>query len=182
MKRKSLPFIVIIFVSAILIACPNPKKYSEIPEIEFRQVVLKDTVDGLGNNVKLFKLIFGITDGDGNIGFRDDETPYIYNGDTLDNNFFTTLHEVINGDTIEADSSVQRNFRVPYVEPEGQNKTLIAEIIIDIEFSYNQSGELPYDSIFYEFYIVDRELNESNRESTLAVKLDTLGFFPQVID
>jgi len=179
MNQKLSAYFILIFISVILFACPKPQKYPEIPEIKFRQIVLSNSTDALGNDIKLMKLIFGITDGDGNIGLKDTDITGAFHPDSLyNNNLFTTLYEVINGDTVETDSSVQRNFRVPYVEPQGQNKTLIAEIIIDIEFSYNQSGNLPYDSVFYKFYIVDREFNESNLEYTPLIKLDTVGFFP----
>lgn len=176
-------FFLIILISAILFGCPNPQKYSEIPEINFRQIVLKDSVDGLGNNIKLLKLIFGITDGDGNIGLRESDSTGIFHRDSLyTNDLFTELFEVINGDTVRADSSVQRNFRIPYVVPDGQNKTLIAEIIIDIDFSYSLAGELPYDSIYYKFFVVDRDINKSNVEQTPVIRLDTVGFFPPSVN
>ena len=174
---------ILILLIIIFSACPTPQQYPIIPQLTFKQVILSDTVDLLGNDVKIFKLRFGIIDGDGNIGLKDSDTSGVYHPDSLYNkNLFTILFEIINGDTVEVAPEKQRNFRVPYVEPEGQNKTLIAEIYIDIEFTYQQSGELPYDSVMYNFYIFDRDLNKSNTEKTLAIKLDTIGIFPPVLE
>ncbi len=175
-------FSILILLITIFSACPKPQQYPIEPQITFKQIILSDTVDLLGNDVKLFKLRFDIIDGDGNIGLQDGDTTGVFHPDSLYNkNFFTTLFEIINGDTIEVDPEKQRYFRVPYVEPQGQNKVLIAEIYIDIEFTYEISGELPYDFIMYKFYIVDRDFNKSNIEETLVIKLDTIGLFPPVL-
>ncbi|MCD4794104.1 MAG: hypothetical protein K8R54_12770 [Bacteroidales bacterium] len=174
---------ILILLITILSACPTPQQYPIEPQLTFKQIILSDTVDLLGNDVKIFKLRFGIIDGDGDIGLMDSDTSGVYHPDSLYNkNLFTILFEIIDGDTVEVDPEKQRNFRVPYVEPQGQNKTLIAEIYIDIEFTFQQSGELPYDSIMYNFYIVDRKFNKSNIEKTPVIKLDTIGIFPPVLE
>jgi len=179
MKNTGFHIFLLFFLISILTACPEPKKYPDEPQIQFEQVQLKDTFDLLGNTNKLYKLKFGIIDGDGDIGLKESDSTGIYDPDSLySNNLFTTLYEVVNGDSIKIDSSKQRNFRVPYVEPQGQNKTLIADIIIDIIFSYDGDGNLPYDSIYFNFYIVDRKLNKSNIQSTPVLNLNSEGLFP----
>ncbi len=182
MKNTGFHIFLLFLLVSILTACPEPQKYPDEPQILFEQVQLKDSFDLLGNTNKVYKLKFGVTDGDGDIGLKESDTTGIYSPESLySNDLFTTLYEVVNGDTIKLDSSKQRNFRIPYVQPEGQNKTLIADIFIDIIFSYDGDGNLPYDSIYFDFYIVDRELNKSNTQSTPVLKLDTVGFFPEVI-
>ncbi|MCF6183576.1 MAG: hypothetical protein L3J56_02925 [Bacteroidales bacterium] len=173
-------FLLIIFLT-VLTACPKPKQYPPEPQIQFEQVQLKDSVDLLGNTNKVYRLKFGLIDGDGDIGLEESDSAGIFHPDSLySNDLFTTLYEIINGDTIKVDSSKQRNFRIPYVEPQGQNKTLIADLYININFSYNGDGNLPYDSIYFDFYIVDRKLHKSNIQSTPVLKLDTVGFFPSL--
>ncbi len=180
LKNGYIIFVLIVFFS-ILTACPEPKKYPDEPQIQFEQVELKDSTDLLGNKNKVYRLKFGLIDGDGDIGLKESDTSGIYNPDSLySNNLFTTLYEIINGDTLKADSDKQRNFRVPYVQPQGQNTTLIADLFININFSYNQDGNLLYDSIYFDFYIVDRKFNKSNIQSTPVLKLDTTGFFPSL--
>ena len=182
-KNKNIVFILsLIILISFLTACPKPQTYPIEPAITFEQVQLKDSVDLLGNKNKIYKLKFGITDGDGDIGLQEDDTTGIYHPDSLyTNNLFTTLYEIVNGDTVKVDSSKQRNFRVPYVQPQGQNKTLIADIFIDIIFSFDGEGNLPYDSVYFDFYIVDRQFHKSNIQSAPVLKLDTAGFFPEVI-
>ncbi|NOZ35213.1 MAG: hypothetical protein GXO80_07940 [Chlorobi bacterium] len=172
--------LLIAFLS-ILTACPTPKQYPSEPQIQFEQVQLKDSVDLLGNTNKVYRLKFGLIDGDGDIGLTESDTSGIYSPDSLySNDLFTTLYEIVNGDTLKIDSSKQRNFRVPYVQPQGQNKTLIADLFININFSYNGDGKLAYDSIYFDFYIVDRKLNKSNIQLTPVLKLDTVGIFPSL--
>ncbi len=182
-KRKNIGFIsVLIVLISFLTACPKSQSYPEEPAIDFEQVQLKDSIDLLGNKNKLYILRFGVTDGDGDIGLKEEDTTGIYDPDSLySDNLFTTLYEIVNGDTVKIDSGKQRNFRIPYVQPEGQNKTLIADIFIDIVFSYNGDGVLPYDSIYFDFYIVDRQFHKSNIQSSPVLKLDTTGFFPQLL-
>ena len=174
-------FLLFLLIS-ILTACPKPQSYPEDPQIQFEQVELKDSVDLLGNTNKVYRLKFGIIDGDGDIGLKESDTTGINaSGKLYSNNLFTTLYEIINGDTIKIDSSKQRNFRVPYVQPQGQDPTLIADIFVNINFSYTGDGKLPYDSICFDFYIVDRKLNKSNIQTTPVIKLDTVGIFTNPI-
>ena len=182
MKNTALYIFLLFFLISILTACPEPHSYPIEPQIQFEQVQLKDSLDLLGNTNKVYKLKFGITDGDGDIGLKEEDTTGIYAPDSIySNNLFTTLYEIVNGDTLKIDSSKQRNFRVPYVQPQGQNKTLIADIFIDINFSYDGDGNLPYDSIYFDFYIIDRDLHKSNIQSSPVLKLDTIGYFPEIL-
>ena len=170
-------------VSLIVIfsACPTPQQYSEIPEIKFKQVELYDTIDDpdLENPVKVYKLRFGIIDGDGDIGLNLEDTLGLEIDSIYVNNFISALYEIKNGDTIFiADSLDSYNYRVPYVVPQGQNKTLIADIYINYEFLY-QDDTLLYDSVLFIFYMIDRAINKSNVEKTPVLKLDTIGLFPR---
>ncbi|NPA68080.1 MAG: hypothetical protein GXO50_05670 [Chlorobi bacterium] len=180
--KNSIIFIIFLLISiSLFTACPEAEQYPPEPEIEFEQVRLYDSVDLLGNKNKVYRLKFGIIDGDGNIGLKESDTVGIFDPDSLySDNLFTVLYEIINGDTVAVESDKQRNFRIPYVEPEGQNKTLIADIYADILFSF-QGDTLPYDSVYFDFYIVDRDLNKSNVQSTPVLKLDTTGYFPETL-
>ena len=182
--QKQNMFLFFILFSGLLIftACPGPQKYSEIPEIKFKQIALFDTIDDpvLQNPVKGFRLRLGITDGDGNIGLQEGESIGLDTDSMYVNNYLSILYEIINSDTIVVDSFEGYNYRIPYIQPEGQNKVLLADIYIDISFSYSKD-ELPYDSIMFEFFIIDRALNKSNIETTPVIKLDTVGYFPLII-
>ncbi len=171
-----------ILISGLVIfsACPNPQKYSEIPAIEFKQVILFDTIDDitLQNPVKAYKLRFGLIDGDGDIGLHETDT-IGYDTDTAYvNNFLSIFSEIKNGDTIVVDSLYRYSYRIPYIQPQGQNKTLIADIYIDFTFAYDRYNNLKYDSVMFEFFVIDTALNKSNIVKTPVLFLDTIGKFP----
>ncbi len=168
----------LVLILSILTACPAPQQYSNIPNIEFKQLALKDSSDLLGNKNKIYTLLFKVIDGDGNIGLKESDTSGVFApGELYSNNLFTTLYEISNGDTLKLPPEKQRNFRIPYIQPQGQYKTLIADIYVNIAFAYNNEGALPYDSVFFEFYLIDRDFAQSNIQKTPVLRLDTTGIF-----
>lgn len=182
MKKIGLFFKFIFFtliINVLLTACPTPQKYPIEPNITFKNVTLTDSVDLLGNSIKQLKLGFHIVDGDGDIGYTDADTVGVFGEDgEFYYNLFTTLYEIKNGVNVEVEEPAPRYYRVPDVKPLGQNTTLIADIFIDMDFAYNSSGVLPYDSIMFKFHIYDKELHQSNVEKTIPIKLSNNGVFP----
>lgn len=173
-------FIILLFGLLIFSACPKPQNYPDIPQIKFKQVVLFDTVDALGSKSKAYKLVFGIIDGDGDIGLQTTDTIGVDVDTAYVNDFLTIFYEVKNGDTIMTDSLNGYNYRIPYVVPQGQNKTLLADIYIDYLFAYDTDNNLKYDSVMFKFYVIDRKLNKSNLEKTPVLSLKSIGEFPQL--
>ncbi len=181
MKKKGLIRIAFLIpiISIILYACPTPQQYPIEPDIAFKDVTLADSFDLLGNRVKSFKLCFNVVDGDGNIGLKEEDTIGPFHRDSAYfYNLFCQLYEIVDGENVEIDEPAPRNYRIPYVQPQGQNVTLIADIIIDMEFAYTQQQYLEYDSIMLKFYILDREFNQSNTAQTIGIKLSEVGVFP----
>ena len=179
---RNIFLITVLFSSLVLlIACPKPQEYSEIPVIEFKQVKLFNSNDTLGNPEKTYQLKFGLIDGDGDIGLEEGDTIGLGVDSLYVNDFLTKMYEVKNGDTILADTLNSYNFRIPYIEPQGQNKVLIADVYNDWTFPYYQDTLL-FDSIFFEFYIIDRKLNISNIVKTPVLYLDTVGDFPLILN
>ena len=149
--------------SLFIVSCRKPEYYSEIPEIGYKSFTIRDTTDLLGNKVLVGELSFTFVDGDGDIGLRQP-------GDSIDpedpeyTDLFFTMYVMENGILTELDENDLQfplNYRIPYLEPEGQDPSLKGEI--KVEFLYLL---FEYDTIQYEFYIKDRALNESNVEST----------------
>jgi len=174
-------FILFAFSMLMFAACPKPQEYSKIPEIEFKQVKLFNSNDTLGNPEKTYQMKFGLIDGDGNIGLDEGDTIGLGTDSLYVNNVLTKMFEVKNGDTILTDSTGSYNFRIPNIEPLGQNELLIADIFIDWTFPY-YSDTLLFDSIFFEFFIIDKELNKSNISETPVLYLDTVGDFPILLN
>jgi hypothetical protein len=156
-------------VFSIILGCEKPEKYPIIPEISFKDFVLKDTFDLLDNPVKRGILKFYLIDGDGDIGLNSYDTfPPFDTSSIYYHNLFIKMFEKKNGIFEEVDFAVPLRFRIPYVEPEGNNKTLKADILVDLDFA----SPLNYDTVKYEFFVVDRELHHSNTETTGEIRLN----------
>ncbi len=168
MKKVTTILIVIGVVIALSFSCQKIESLSEIPYIEFKSFELRDTVDILGNPGKIGELIFKFEDGDGDIGL---EQPDTLSSDTTNYNLFLTLFEKIEGQyqkVDEEDLETPLNYRIPYIENIGQNKTLIGEIKVELYYYLL----MLYDTIKYEFYITDRALHKSNVETTSEIVFD----------
>ncbi len=165
--------IILIFIS--LLACRKTEVYSEIPEIGYLSFFFRDTTDLLGNRSVVGALTFSFVDGDGDLGLKqppDSAKP----GDPSYSNLFFKLFAFKDGmltEVPESDLAFPLSYRIPYMEPEGPDKTLKGEI--EVEFLYLA---FPYDTIGYEFYITDRAAHESNVVNTpifIIPKIDSLS-------
>lgn len=159
---KSIRFIVpVILLSLILFTSCEPfEKVSEVPEIHFisYKTYLLDT---LNFTIKSGELVFTFQDGNADFGLNNtllntDDTVNLYlipfrkldgNYDPIDENLYGRKYAIYNN---------ERLVRT------GQNKTIRGEIKVQIFYFLDP----PYDTIRYDFYIVDRAKNESNVEST----------------
>lgn len=180
--KNILSFVLFIIGIMFLWACPNTQSYPDVPQIKFKQVILFDTIDDitLNNPAKGYKLSFSLIDGDGDIGLHETDTIGVDVDTVYVNDYLAMFYEINNGDTIMVDSLHRYNYRIPYVEPQGQNKTLIADIFIDYVFTYDINNNLPYDSVMFKFFVIDRKLNKSNIEKTPVLSLKSIGKFPEL--
>lgn len=154
-----------ILLLAVLIAgcfygCEEIKSYPEIPTVKYVPPFGIDTAtDDLGNEIVIGKLKFDFTDGDGDLGLEQPESDTL--ADSLIYNLYLNVFEKNDTGFAYVEDISNLNFRIPYIEREGQNKTLIGTVTIDLEYK-----TFEYDTIFYTFYIVDRQMNRSNVDST----------------
>ena len=149
------------------VSCSRPETVPAIPEISFKSFTLDRKINELGNNILTGTLVFRFRDGDGDVGFHAPDS--IPEGDTSFYNLFFTLHEKIDGEynrISNEDLPSPLYYRIPFMEKEGQNKTLSGDVDVDFEYL-----TIEYDTIFYEFYIIDRAGHKSNVDST-----DDIGF------
>jgi hypothetical protein len=158
--KSLLSIIPVILVSAILsTSCEPFEKVSEVPEIHFMRYTpyLADTLDLI---ISAGELVFSFQDGNADFGLDTINNPE----DTV--NFFLNPYQKINGvyDSIDADV-YGRKYAIHNHERmgrTGQNKTIKGEIKLQIFYLLSP----PYDTIRYDFYIIDRAGNKSNVEST----------------
>ncbi len=151
-------FIVIILF--LFCRCVEIEEYSEIPDISFKSITVTDTVDGLLNPAYRVDLKFDVVDGDGDIGLHTYDTAAPH-----DVNFFLKLYQIEDGIMNEVTMQTPLNGRIPYIQIDGQNTTLSAEIH---RISY-YTKPVPWDSVKFEFYIKDRALHSSNIDTSITV-------------
>ena len=165
---KALAKILILIITVLLsgLSCKKIEYLPEIPSISFKSFILIDTIDALGNEGKIGELTFDFEDGDGDIGLTQ---PDSLSADSTNFNLFFTLFGKIDGEFIEVsenDLETPLNYRIPYIEKEGQNKALKGEIQIDFIYLLFE-----HDTIKYSFFIVDRALHKSNVETTPEIAM-----------
>ncbi|MCF8372625.1 MAG: hypothetical protein K9H64_13430 [Bacteroidales bacterium] len=152
-------FVVVLFLMGFY-SCGELISYSETPAIEYRDHIAKDSINLLGNVNRYVELKFSIIDGDGDFGLSVADTMPPF--DSLYYfNFFTTLYGFSHGkfDSVAIENP---NFRIKDV-PIEEHKTYKADIYV--EFDYPKSF-LKFDTIKYDFYVVDKALHHSNTVTT----------------
>ena len=155
---KSLTFIIL-----LINACGEIVTYPDTPIVTFKSFNLFTSEDILGNSILLGKLEIEFTDGDGDIGIQQPNSADM--ADSLIYNLFLSLYEIKNNQEVKIEGPEGNlNFRVPYIERIGQNKTLKGTIYVDIEYK-----TIEYDTIFYTFQLIDRQFNRSNTDTTYLI-------------
>ncbi len=153
-------------VLLLMISCNDiDPLYPDEPVVDYQGFGLFITVDGLGNNTLVGQLSFDFTDGDGNIGLLPlVDTSDLSLPDTVKFNFFLQLYDLQNYEYVpipEEDGGILK-YRIPFLKKQPLTGTL------DLEISY---PVILYDTIFYTFYIFDRDYNRSNTDSTDIIVL-----------
>jgi hypothetical protein len=139
-----------------LTGCIREEQYPIVPRIEYGGFATARDQSGKDS---LGALTISYTDGDGNIGLYSWDTvvPYKYN-------FYLKFMQYHNRELIEvkpADTSLSFNSRIPLLTPPGRNKNIKGEITMYLELYFARQALLT-DTIAFEVYIVDRDLNASN--------------------
>ena len=158
---------IFVFITLLLVffSCKKYDDYPPEPDIEFMDFTLLRDAQGIDQRGVLR---FSFTDGDGNIGLYDNDSlpPYDYNlfiryfeqqNGTFKEVFLVTP-TYINDSTIVYDTATF-NGRIPILTPAGKNKAISGEIE-DTLFVNNPLSS--FDTIMFELYIQDRDLNKSN--------------------
>ncbi len=158
-------FLILLLLSQLLLSCKKYEEYPPEPKIDFLDFVLLRDAQGIDQRGVLR---FSFTDGDGNIGLYDYDTlpPYDYNlfvryFEKRNGSFqevFLVTPRYIDDTTIVYDTATF-NGRIPILTPAGKNKAISGEIE-DTLFINNPLSA--FDTIMFEVFIRDRDLNESN--------------------
>ena len=150
--------------------CRKIEDYPDEPQIDFLEVIVKDSLDVLDNKMKHVTLKFRVIDGDGDVGLYESDTFGPFSRDSAYYyNLFIDEYEKVGEDLVRVENQFPRNYRIPYLTPEGQNKTLIANVSVEIEYGYSEMNPLPFSEFFYMFSIVDRSFNYSNTDTSSLI-------------
>jgi len=139
-----------------LTGCIKEEQYPVVPYIEFGSFATARDITGKDS---LGAITISYTDGDGNIG--------LFTWDTVEPrkyNFYLKFMELVNNQLVEvkpADSNITFNARIPLLTPVGRNKNIKGDITMYLEL-YFARQILKSDTIAFEIYIKDRDLNNSN--------------------
>jgi len=172
MRTKLSYLVALLAISSALIGCLKVENFPDEPTISFDELVIR------GDSATIN---FSFTDGDGNFGLTEEDSniPPFDEG-IYQNNLFLSYFELdANGVWQEFSSNLPVtspyyiplgfNSSVEWLQPEGTNKTQQGTVSYNLGQAYfNPASAL--DSCRFSFYIVDRDLNESNVELTNSFK------------
>ena len=139
--------------------------YPDEPIVDYQSFGLYIAVDQLGNKNLMGQLTFEFTDGDGNVGLPPliDSTE-LNLPDTVKYNFFLQLYDLQDFEYVaipDEDGGLLK-YRIPYLDNQPLKGTM------DLEIAY---PVIKFDTIFYTFYIFDRDFNRSNTDTTDVIVL-----------
>jgi len=148
--------ILLIPLFAWLTGCIKEEQYPVVPHIEYGGFY---TIRDISGKDSLGAITISYTDGDGNIG--------LFAWDTVEPrkyNYYLKFMQKLNNQLVEVepvDSSVTFNARIPNLTPAGRNKNIKGDITMSLQL-YFARQILQSDTIAFEIYIKDRDLNNSN--------------------
>jgi len=156
-------FLLFLGLAILIVSCIQPPEFSNIPEIEYVGINKKQVVQGSGTNQDILIVEFSYTDGDGNIG-------------AVEDSFFNNIVFIDNRIGLETFSGI------PTIPRQGVGSGISGLISVEIPTAnqgicciYEGQGALdpctpstlfPTDTFTYTIYIMDQDLNESNRIET----------------
>lgn len=163
---RFLKYPVTVFIAAILLySCGKIEKLPPEPSITFKSFEVFDSITFLGT-IRVGRLNFSFKDGDGDLGLPSPEESYLEDS----TNLFFTLFRRTGGALVpvsESDPLKPSDYRIPYMDRQGQNKILRGTISITFLYLFYT----PTDTIKYEFYLKDRADHVSNSASTCEIVL-----------
>jgi len=161
MKKNFVLLFCLLFIISLLASCLKREEYPIEPHIEFVNFIKYVNDAGIEDKGVL---IFSFTDGDGDIGLNAADTlPPFHQGGDFYYNLYIFYKEMQNGVLTSISLPQPFHTRLPVITPSGRNKAIKGEMEIKLDI-YNPLTT--FDTICFDFYIVDRALHVSNTVST----------------
>jgi hypothetical protein len=158
MKTSLIGSLVIGIMAVFIGSCEPVKNISDIPAIHFKS--LKGPYQIQNGTIVYYgaTLVFLFADGNSDFGVDMNSHP----SDTI--NFFMIPFQKVNGSYDSVDAEIYgRKYTIKKADKlDRDGEPIEGEISVDIQYLLLP----PFDTMKYDFYIVDREGNKSNVEST----------------
>ncbi len=151
--------IILVLLVLSLNQCIDPVEYPLIPQINYESYYLYYEKDSLGSIVLKGQLNFSFTDGDGNVGRDPSGDSLLVLADTEKYNLFMQLYDYKENQFVEIpeEDGGYLKYIIPYLD----KQPLQGTISVTLEYPF-----LTYDTIFYTFFIYDRDIQKSNTDTT----------------
>ncbi len=151
---------ILLIILGTVYSCQKPPVYPDVPYINYENYYLYIDTNELDQAILISKINFYFTDGDGNVGF-DPLPDSIASGypDSLRYNLFFQLYNYQDGAFVQVPE--EDGGFLKYIIPYLDKQPLSGTIAVSIEYPI-----IKYDTIFYTFYLYDRDLNRSNTDTT----------------
>ncbi len=157
MRRLS---IILILLITSMHQCQELPEYPDVPRINYENFALYISTNNLDQEVLTGKLNFSFTDGDGNVGLHPwPDTVAVNLPDTQRYNLFLQVHDYQDKEFTrvpDEDGGVLK-YMIPYLD----KQPLSGTISVTIEYPI-----INFDTVFYTFYMYDRDYNKSNTDTT----------------
>ncbi len=150
--------VILVLISGLLYQCQEPEVYPDEPIIDYEHFFLYVSINSLDQEVLTGQLNFSFTDGDGNIGFEPD-TSTADIPDSIRYNLFLQMYDLQDGDYVEVPD--EEGGYLKYIIPYLDKQPLQGTISVTIEYPI-----IEFDTVFYTFFLYDRDMNRSNTDTT----------------
>lgn len=180
MKKLISPALAAFVVVVLIVSCLETEQVSTVPEVTFKDFSIYVVYDSFQEAYLPVGLLeFEFIDGDANIGIyydtdidSDTTIPDIYKNNVFLMSYYKsgTNYLPICTDTTCPDTIYYKIFHDTKLDRTGQNKTIKGTIRVTISYEVIP----PYDTLRYDFFIADRDMNFSNIESTTDISFNGL--------
>ena len=166
MRRRT---ILLILFAISFHQCQELPEYPDEPIIKYENFSFYINTNSLGQEVLTGKLNFSFTDGDGNIGLYPwPDTIATGLPDTQRYNLFLQIHDYQDESFVKVpdeDGGILK-YMIPYMD----KQPLSGTVSVTIEYPI-----IRYDTVFYTYYLYDRDLNKSNTDTTDVLNLSGIN-------
>jgi hypothetical protein len=158
--KKSAVIVIFVLLGSTLYQCHEPPVYPDVPIVNYESFFVYMDTNSLNQEVLTGNVNFSFTDGDGNLGMDAMPDSVAFGlPDSIRYNLFFQLYDYQNGQFVEIPE--EDGGYLKYVIPYLDKQPLQGTISVKIEYPI-----LTYDTIFYTFFMYDRDYNRSNTDST----------------